>query len=286
MPHLHKSHRFTDLPLWQGQPLDGKRILLHAEQGYGDTLQFCRYIPMVEALGAKVIVDVPVPLVRLMHRFARIEQVITFGRTDVSKIPRPDFQCPLMSLPLVFGTELETIPATIPYLDVHPIQQTLWREKLLPYADKRMIGIAWAGNPRKHSAELSAVDRRRSMAPEVLLPLLDAPNTQFFSLQKDAPPHGLNIVDFTPELCDFADTAALMMGLDLIISVDTAVVHLAGALGKPVWLLSRYDNCWRWLKGRSDSPWYPTLRMFRQPTPGDWDSVIADVNGELRKAGV
>ncbi len=285
-PFLRAQRRFTDIPLWQGEPLAGKRILLHAEQGLGDTLQFARYIPMVEAMGAKVIVDVPLALVRLIKRMARLEAVFAFGIMNTEALETPDYQCPLMSLPLHFGTELHTVPAQVPYLDVHPVEQALWRERLQPYAHKRLIGLAWAGNPRIFSDDLAAVDRRRSMTFDQIAPLLTLPDSQFVSLQKDAPPNDLGLLDFTDQLVDYADTAALMLGLDLIITVDTSVVHMAGALGKPVWLMNRYDSCWRWLRGRDDSPWYPTLRQFRQPAPGDWASVVGAIHQALRQEGV
>ena len=157
--------------------------------------------------------------------------------------------------------------------------------RALPPWPARVRGSAWswAGNPRRHSPALAAVDRRRSIAPERLAPLFDLPGVQFFSLQKDgqAAPAHFPLTDCMDEMTDFADTAALIANLDLVISVDTAIAHLAAALGKPVWLLDRFDPCWRWLVGRRDSPWYPTLRLYRQPQPGDWDSVMAGICRDL-----
>ena len=162
---------------------------------------------------------------------------------------------------------------------------TWWaRLNALPGQGPR-VGLAWAGSPRSHSRGLAAVDRRRSMTPDRLAPLLALPGVRFFSLQKDGPAVApeQRLIDLMAEMRDFADTAALIVNLDLVITVDTAVAHLAAGLGKPVWLLDRFDPCWRWFTGRRDSPWYPTLRLYRQPRPGDWDAVIAEVAGDLSR---
>jgi hypothetical protein len=192
-----------------------------------------------------------------------------------------------MSLPRAVGTTLDTIPAATPYMDADPARAADWRERLAGLPGLR-IGLVWAGSARSEMPELSAVDRRRSIALHLMAPLGEAAGVSFISLQKGEPaaqadhlPDGMALHDFTADLHDFADTAALIDGLDLVISVDTAVAHLAGALGKPVWLLNRFDTCWRWLLNRDDSPWYPRLRQFRQPAPGDWNAVVREVRDAL-----
>ena len=198
-----------------------------------------------------------------------------------------DLQCPLMSLPLAFGTTLETIPAAVPYLHADPRAAARWRARLAALPGVK-IGLVWAGNPRSFNWIAAEMDRRRSIALARFAPLASVGGISLISLQKDAagaqarePPSGMTIHDWTDELTDFADTAALVQALDLVIGVDTSVVHVAGALGKPVWILNRYGACWRWLRERSDTPWYPTARLFRQPRPGDWDAVMAEVCGAL-----
>jgi hypothetical protein len=192
-----------------------------------------------------------------------------------------------MSLPFAFGTRLGDIPSATPYLMAEPEAAARWRGRLAGLSGVR-IGLCWAGDPRPEQRELNRVDRRRSLRFDQLAPLADFPGASFVSLQKGAgraqaaqPLAGLTLHDWTDELADFADTAALIDGLDLVISVDTAVAHLAGALGKPVWLLNRFDSCWRWLDGRDDSPWYPGLRQFRQPGPGEWAPVFARLRAAL-----
>ena len=271
-------------PLWQGGPdLDGKTILLWAEQGFGDVLQFCRYVPMV-ARRAQVVLLVPPPLLRLMTSLPGGGQLVVPGQTP----PPFDLQSPLMSLPLAFGTDLATIPHDVPYLSATPADIAVWRQRLAPLTGLR-VGIVWAGNPRSFDLTHQAVDRRRSCGLAQFAPLARVGGIDFVSLQKEVdppasrtPPPGMVLHDWTDQIHDFADTAALIETLDLVISVDTSVVHLAGALGKPVWVLSRFDACWRWLIDREDSPWYPTARVFRQSRPGDWAGVMARVAAELR----
>ena len=194
----------------------------------------------------------------------------------------------MMSLPLAFGTTLETIPRAKTYLAADAAATAAWRGRLAAIPGLR-VGLCWAGNPRRDHPAALAVDRRRSIPLARFAPLATVAGTNVVSLQKGeaalqaaAPPSGLSIHDRTDELADFADTAALIEALDLVITVDTAVAHLAGALGKPVWILNRHDACWRWLLDRYNSPWYPAARLFRQPSPGDWDSVIAQVATALR----
>jgi hypothetical protein len=210
---------------------------------------------------------------------------LVLGRGE--ELPAFDVHCPIMSLPLAFRTEMPTIPAATPYLAARPERTALWAERLAQREGLK-VGLVWAGAGHTYPRHAVVMDRKRSMHLSQFAPLATAPGVVFVSLQKDdaagqalLPPVGLEILDWTSELEDFADTADLIAALDLVISVDTAVAHLAGALGKPVWLLNRFDSCWRWLQDREDSPWYPAHRIFRQPKHGDWESVIARVAAEL-----
>ncbi|MCC6301621.1 MAG: tetratricopeptide repeat protein [Gammaproteobacteria bacterium] len=271
--------RAFEAPLWLGhEDLSGKTILLYSEQGYGDTLQFCRYAPRVAALGARVILEVQPPLQPLLARMTGPARVFATG----DPLPAFDYRCPLMSLPLAFHTDLRTIPAETPYLGADPARIEAWRIRLSPAAGPR-IGIAWSGRPAFRN------DHNRSIRLEGFLPLLTDAAT-FVCLQKELRDHDRELLARHPwiryvgaELNDFGDTAALVECLDLVISVDTSVAHLAGALGKPTWILLPYHPDWRWLLDREDSPWYSGVRLFRQPRPGDWDSVIARVAAELRE---
>jgi tetratricopeptide (TPR) repeat protein len=271
-------------PLWRGEPIADRVILLHAEQGFGDTLQFCRYAPLVAA-GAKVVLEVQPALVRLLSGLPGTIAVVAQG----DPLPSFDLHCPLLSLPRLFRTTFATIPAEIPYLVADQALAADWRRRLTGLSGLR-VGLAWAGGQSAQQSDYSAMDRRRSIALEALGPLSQVAGVSFVSLQKGEPaaqaahpPPGMVLHDFTEELTDFADTAALIAALDLVIGVDTAVVHLAGTLGRPVWLLNRFDTDWRWLLGRDDSPWYPTLRQFRQPSFGDWASAIGDAAAALRR---
>jgi tetratricopeptide (TPR) repeat protein len=264
-------------PIWTGQDPVGKTILLHSEQGWGDSIQFCRYAPLLARRGARVLLGVRAPLTALMRSLDGPVTVIEDG----ASLPPYDYHCSMLSLPHLFATELETIPAQIPYLAADPDKVRDWAA-LLDGSRGLKVGLVWAGGARQEfSGLLQAMDRRRSITLAQLAPLAAIPNVTFVSLQKGeasvqagGAPAGLTIHDFTARLDSFADTAALVQNLDLVISVDTAVAHLAGALGKPVWLLNRFDTCWRWLLGRSDSPWYPSMRLFRQDQPGEWAPVI------------
>lgn len=286
-----RRHRRDFLqPLWQGQDLAGKTILLHAEQGLGDTLQFVRYVPLVVQKGGRIILECQAPLARLLRSIPGADTVICRG----DPLPPFDWHCPLMSLPRAFGTTLDTIPARQPYLAADALNVQDWKTRLGQKSALR-VGLVWAGNPRHFSVQLSQIDRRRSVRLAQFGPLSRFKGVEWVSLQvgeavseMEDRSHGLNLRDFTTHLRDFEDTAALVANLDLVISIDTSVVHLAGALGIPVWLLSRYDACWRWLRERDDSPWYPCMRIFRQPSPGDWASVIdnvADMLVELSRDG-
>ncbi len=220
-----------------------------------------------------------------MSALPGITQIVACG----DSLPPFDLHCPLMSLPRAFGTTLDSIPAATPYLAADRARAAAWRPRLAGL-DGLRVGLVWAGGQRLDSPELAATDRRRSVALGTLAPLGEVSGVSFVSLQKDGPaaqaahpPPGMVLHDFTADLHDFADTAPLVDGLDLVISVDTAVAHLAGALGKPVWLLNRFDTDWRWLRDREDSPWYPTLRQFRQPNPGDWTSVVGRLRDALQR---
>jgi hypothetical protein len=267
-------------PLWRGEAIEDRVILLHAEQGFGDTLQFCRYVSLI-ASGARIVLEVQAPLVRLLSRLPGIREIVARG----DRLPSFDLHCPLLSLPHAFGTTLDTIPRATPYLAADSAQAADWRERLAGL-DGLLVGLVWAGGQRLGRPGLAA---RRSIALNTLAPLGEVSGISFISLQKGEaaaeatnPPRGMALHNFIGDLHDFADTAALVDGLDLVISVDTAVAHLAGALGKPIWLLNRFDTDWRWLLDRDDSPWYPQLRQFRQPSPGDWNSVIYRVRDALQ----
>ncbi len=267
-------------PLWLGrEDVSGRTVLLHAEQGFGDTLQFCRYAPLLAARGANVILVVPPPLTELLASLPGIVRVLSQG----DPVPQTDFQCPLMSLPFALGTRLETIPAQVPYLTADPARAARWRERLGKLGGLK-IGVVWAGQPGA-----DRLDERRSISLERMLGLRSVDGVTLVSVQKgdaanQARALGINagLIDWTDELSDFADTAALVTELDLVITVDTSIVHLAGSLAKPVWVLNRFDRCWRWLRNRDDSPWYPTMRLFTQTSPGDWASVMVRATAELR----
>jgi hypothetical protein len=264
---------------WRGEDARGRTLLLHAEHGFGDTLHFCRYATLAAARGLRVIVEVQRPLVRLLRTLPGVDLVIERG----CELPAFDLHCSMFSMPLALRTTLATIPYAASYLQAHKAQAAAWQTRLAALPDQGpRIGLVWAGNPRLDSPDWATL-RLRSVAPERLAPLFDLPGLHFFSLQKGgvAAPEDFPLTDFMNEMQDFADTAALIANLDLVISVDTAIAHLAAALGKPVWVLNCFNPCWRWLRGRQDSPWYPSLRLFRQPKPGDWQAVIEKVRGEL-----
>ncbi|HEX2943256.1 MAG TPA: tetratricopeptide repeat protein [Rhodopila sp.] len=277
---LKQNYRELPRPQWKGEPAEGKTLLIHAEQGFGDTLQFCRYAKLAAARNLRVIMLVPQALLRLFGSLKGVSGVYAVG-TDV---PLFDLHCPIMSLPFALKTTLDTIPADGAYLHADATQTTMWKDYLAAAVPSGLrVGMVWAGNPRPHSPDAAAVDKRRSIAVERMEPIFKVPGIHFFSLQKTgaAAPPAFKLIDFMDQMNDFADTAALIMNLDLVISVDTAVAHLAAALGKPVWILDRFDACWRWLTDRRDSPWYPSVRLYRQPEPSDWDAVIAEVVQDL-----
>jgi len=270
-----QPRNFTQ-PQWRGEDLRGGTILLHAEQGFGDTIQFIRYLPMVMARGGKVVLEIPDDLRPLITQFDGVAAIARRG----DALPPFDLHCPLMSLPLVFGTTLGTVPAPIPYLSPPAERIDRWRARLAEIKRPR-VGLVWSGKPTHKN------DRNRSIVLAELAPLLAQPGVSFVSLQKDyrdtdrAALAKAPLVRLDATLLDFADTAAVIAGLDLVIAVDTAVAHLTGAMGKPLWLLLPAIGDWRWLLERADSPWYPSARLFRQPRVGDWKNAIAAVAREL-----
>lgn len=265
-------------PLWLGRDaLAGKSILLHAEQGLGDTIQFSRYARLAAARGATVLLEVQPALKSLLSGLEGVSTVFARGET----LPATDYHCPLLSLPLAFETRLDSIPATPSYLHADPARAAAWRVRLGERSRPR-IGFAWAGSA------VNPNDHRRSMPLEKLLGCLPAA-AQCITLQKEVRPSDQALLTTRGDLChfgealgDFSDTAALIDSLDLVISVDTAVAHLAAAMGKPAWILLACSPDWRWLQRREDSPWYPSVRLFRQPASGDWDAVIAQVAQALQ----
>jgi Tfp pilus assembly protein PilF len=265
-------------PLWAGGDISGRRILLHAEQGLGDTIQFVRYVPLVAARGATVSLEVQPVLKRLLSGLPGPAAVIARGEP----LPEFDVQCPLLSLPLAFGTVLETIPGRIPYLKAGEEARQAWAERIGPETRLR-VGLVWAGSPGHKK------DRIRSVPVTSLAPLLEIPDVCFYSFQVGPrsadcgclAPYG-PLSDLSPFLTDFHETAAALAPMDLLISVDTSVAHLGGALGVETWVLLPAVADWRWMTGRADSPWYPGMRLFRQTARGDWPPVLEQVREQLR----
>jgi hypothetical protein len=276
---LFVSRHFTR-PRWDGsQDINRKKILLFAEQGFGDTLQFIRYAPFVAARGAHVIIECRPELSSLLQTAEGIHSVAPLGQP----LPEFDYEAPVMSLPLALGTAVTTIPAKVPYLFPNKVVIDAWRSRLRSDVDKLKIGLVWAGDPGFVRA------RDKSCPPEQLTRLFDVPGCEFFSLQKDATEKyaaTLNdfrpvLTDYTSELKTFNDTAALIAALDLVITIDTAVAHLAGALAKSVWVMLPFCPDWRWSVKGEHTPWYPTMRLFRQHAAGNWDRVIGQVRQAL-----
>jgi hypothetical protein len=284
-----QRRNFTQ-PLWLGEEdVAGRTILLHPEQGLGDTLQFVRYAPLLARRGARVILEVQPSQKTLLANVEGIAGILGRGET----LPDFDLHCPMMSLPLAFGTELATIPAEIPYIAVPRERVSKWQARLgkrrspqsgAPQSRALRVGIAWAGS----STHIN--NRNRSIALGRFAALFATPNVEFVTLQKELGPGEAamlrrhpNVTAVGAELSDFADTAALISLLDLVVSVDTSVVHLAGAIGRPVWVLVPLAPDFRWLLKREDSPWYPTARLFRQARIDDWESVLECARGELER---
>jgi len=278
---LASQRRDFGAPLWLGaESLAGKTILLHAEQGLGDTIQFVRYVPQLAARGASVVLEVQQELVRLLSGLNGVATLV--GRRQ--PLPPYDFHCPLMSLPLACATTLQTIPANIPYVLPAAAEIAAWQPRL-PRRRPR-VGLVWSGE-RSHNNDLN-----RSIRLATLMPLLDASEVTFVSLQHEVRAQDAVLLDSRADVLpigsqfkDFADTAAALACLDAIISVDTAVAHLAGAMGKPLFLLLPFAADFRWLRERTDSPWYPTARLFRQTQFGDWDGIVNVLRHEVRQLG-
>ncbi len=287
---FHEECRSHAGPRWTGvEPLIGKTLFLHTEQGLGDSIQFCRYVPLLAALGVKVILEVHQPLLTLLSTLDGVAQTVVRGEAP----PAFDYYCPLLSMPAALRTTLSNIPSQVPYIKGDGNKVRRWKERLGERTRKR-VGLVWSGGFRPDQPECWAVNNRRNIPPAKFA-ALRIPDVEFYSLQKgeaaeadladlirarwDGPP----ILDYTVDLHDFSDTAALMSQMDLVISVDTSTAHLAGALGLPVWILNRFDSCWRWLMNRSDSPWYPTARLYVQEVTGDWDGVMSRVRADLER---
>ena len=275
--HKDDTRRFGQ-PLWLGEESPaGRTVLLHVDQGLGDVIQVARYVPMLAALGATVILEVPSSLVPLLNTIEGAAAVIAKGED----LPEFELQCPFMSLPLAFKTKIGTIPGRTPYLSVDPQKRLAWRERLGSKSRSR-IGLAWSGNANHKN------DRNRSVSLRKIQPLLQL-NFEFHAVQKEirdedraALAEFVELRSHEGELHDFSETAALISELDLVITVDTSVAHLAGALGKEVWILLPYAPDYRWLTERGDSPWYPTARLFRQRSRGNWEGVITEVLSSLQ----
>ncbi len=268
-------------PQWDGAELAGKTVLVHAEQGFGDTLQFCRYLPLVAQKGGRVVFESPPELASLLQGMSAIDQLVEQGSEEAAGVAH-DVHVPLMSLPRLFETVLETIPNVIPYLAPDRALFDHWQKRLNDHQGFK-VGLVWSGNPDNWR------DRQRSIALADLAPLAAVEGASFYSLQLGAgadeakqPPAGMALTDLSGDLRDFSDTAACIENLDLVISVDTAVAHLAGALGCPVWTLIYTPPDWRWLLQRDDSPWYPTMRLFRQEESNNWGPVVERLVVALR----
>nr|WP_321398778.1 tetratricopeptide repeat protein [uncultured Desulfobacter sp.] len=270
--------------VWEGEPLSGKRIFIYGEQGLGDFIQFVRYLPQLQKMGARVILECSKTLGRLMIHFKGYDRLEIKIDDNAPQFENSfDYHLPIMSLPMMFQSTLDTIPANVPYLFSDKDLKRIWQSKM-DTGNALDVGVVWAGNP-SHKG-----DRRRSLSLSRFSPLKEIKGIHLYSLQKDAhelwtdqDPDNFFTLNFGPQLSDFADTAAIISNLDLIISVDTSVAHLAGALGKETWILLPFSPDWRWLTQREDSPWYPTVRLFRQPAPGDWDNVFETVTEALKQ---
>ena len=285
-------YAFREIPsLLSIDNLRDKKILVWCEQGLGDTIQFCRYIPLLRDLGAKVTLLVQPALVELLANLDGVGQL----ESEHAKCKNGfDFQIPVMSLPRLFKTDLSNIPLQVPYIHPDPHKTKKWFESLGPRQRLR-VGLVWSGGFRKDAPAIWAVNRRRNIPFSVIAQLQKVTDVDFFSLQKGEPAESeflaespkiwleKNLSNPVDQLHDFSDTAALIENLDLVISVDTSTAHLAAAMGKPVWMLNRYDSCWRWLLDRNDSPWYPNLRIYSQENPGDWGGVLSRVADDLTR---
>ena len=278
---MRDAWRTFAAPEWRGEDLAGKTLYLWHEQGFGDTLQFCRYASLAAALGARVILEVQPQLARLCESLAGVAEIATVPRSQGF-----DYHAPLLGLPHAFGTTLATTPATLPYLAPTPVDVALRAARMGPRRRPR-IGLAWSSAIRRHNDAARNTDVSRSLPLAMLAPLA-ALDVEFHSLQIGdgsvealTPPRGMRLVDDTASLADFADTAALMANLDAVVAVDTAAAHLAGALGCPLFVLLNSAPSWRWLIDRADSPWYPGARLYRQRVRNDWRAPVAELTRDL-----
>ena len=297
---FHESQPLPNLPnapRWKGEPLDGRILLVHGEAGLGDSLQFSRYVPMLRERNCRVVVQVPLPLVRLFSHLPGVDAIVSSDQPP----PAYDLTCSIMSLPHVFRTTIDSVPCADGYLVADPAIVARWQERVDEDVARwrartgqhergpLKVGLVWSGGKRPWNLQNTLTDNRRSMSLATLAPLAAADgDVLFYSLQIGAPqaeaanpPPGLHVVDHTDQIRDFDDTAGLVVLLDLVIAVDTSTAHVAAALGRPVWLLSRYDQCWRWLPGRTDTPWYSTMRVYTQPAPFDWATPVARIAADL-----
>lgn len=267
--------RHTGVPKWDGSALGNRRLLVHAEQGLGDTIQFCRYLPLLSRRSAEIVFECPPPLARLMGSLDGAAQIVHRDQSPGSV----DVHVPLLSLPRLFGTTTGSIPANVPYLAAEESDRARWAEEL-PVTDGRpRVGFVWSGSATHRN------DALRSMTSDHVARFLSKVDVSGFGLQVEGGGGPAGLTDLGGRLHDFAETAAVVANLDLVVTVDTAVAHLAGALGRPVWVLLPFAPDWRWLLGRDDSPWYPTMRLFRQTTRGDWDEVLVRVADALPTLG-
>jgi len=266
----------TDAPRWDGGELHGKTILIYNEQGFGDTIQFLRYLPQVAGRGGKIVLACQKELLSLLQTFPHVQLCLPADK-PAKEI---DLCCPLQSLPGIFATQSDNIPAQVPYITAPPDKTAAWRQRL-GSETRKTIGLCWSGRPTHPN------DRNRSLVLSTLAPLGQLPGLRFISLQtgeaaRQTSGAPMELTNWTAELKDFADTAGLIENLDLVISVDTATAHLAGAMGKPTWLLLPAAPDWRWMLNRTDSPWYPTVRLFRQEKRGDWNAPVGRIVEALR----
>ncbi|WP_086643390.1 tetratricopeptide repeat protein [Acetobacter sp. DsW_063] len=287
------EHHGIPGPTWNGAPFEGRTLLIHTEGGFGDMLQFARFIPLAKARGGRVIVRLRSELAALIERSTTPDLIVM----ESDPLPDYDIQIPVLSLPLALGTTLETIPFPAGYLITDSGKAARWRDILqaddtsLGFSSPPLrIGLVWAGAPHRGVRDAAFVDSRRSTTLHTLAPLVAAvPDAVFYSLQigeaasqAKSPPPGMSLIDHTALLKSFDDTAALISQLDMVIAVDTSTAHVAAAQGKPTWMLSRYDQCWRWLSGRNDSPWYASLRLYQQETPLDWSTPLQKMTLDLK----
>lgn len=284
------KNRGLSFPVWAGEKAKNKDdvLLFYGEQGLGDTLHFCRYAKLVKKRWrGQVWLEVMHPLARLLKGLDGVDGLIALGEKPPANI---QYCLPMMSAPRVLKTTLENVPNGVPYIKFDQHRAGIWRQRLKALPPGLLVGVCWAGMNREQDRLASSIDARRSISLEQLKPLGGIKGVSWASLQLGPPkeqlknnPAGMTIYDGTSDIYDFYDTAALISCLDLVISVDTSVLHVAAGMGKPTWMLNRYDACWRWLMDRTDTPWYPTMKLWNQPRPHDWPSVIEQVHVELQK---